>query len=98
MLAVLNIMENLLAVSCRHYKETATVPTNKDNFFERASAMGFLGLKGSLTYHTNAGILYEAEKIDEAYKLIDTAYMKVRNKNLSLWQPEKNTSPHLGGC
>jgi hypothetical protein len=24
--------------------ETATVPTNKDNFFERASAIGFLGL------------------------------------------------------
>jgi len=75
-------------------KETATVPTNKDNFFERASAIGFLGLKGSLAYHTNAGILYEAEKFDEAYKLIDTAYIKVRNKE---FEPSGNRErkPHL---
>jgi len=75
-------------------KETATVPTNKDNFFERASAIGFLGLKGSLAYHTNAGILYEDEKIDEAYKLIDTAYMKVRNNE---FEPADNRErkPHL---
>src|SRR5271169_3325514 len=26
-------------------EETATVPTNKDNLFERASAIGFLGLQ-----------------------------------------------------
>jgi hypothetical protein len=43
--------------------------------------MGFLRIKRArLAYHTTLGILYEAEeKIDEAYKLIDTAYMKVRN-------------------
>lgn len=61
-------------------KGTADTPTNKDNFFERASAIGFLGLKGSLAYHTNAGILFEQDKVEEAYKLIDSAYMKVRNK------------------
>ena len=60
-------------------KGTADTPTNKDNFFERASAIGFLGYKGTVSYHTNAGILYEGEKIEDAYKLIDTAYMKVRN-------------------
>lgn len=27
--------------------ETASIPTNKDNFFERASAIGFLGFSGS---------------------------------------------------
>lgn len=59
-------------------KETATTPTNKDNFFERASAIGYTGYKGTLNYHTNAGILYESGKIEEAYKLIDTAYLKVR--------------------
>jgi peptidoglycan/xylan/chitin deacetylase (PgdA/CDA1 family) len=68
-------------------KETATIPTNKDNFFERASAVGFLGYKGTLAYHTNAGILFEQDKIEEAYKLIDTAYMKVRNKE---FQPSDN--------
>src|SRR5688572_22497427 len=60
-------------------KETASTPTSKDNFFERASAIGFTGYKGTVNYHTNAGILYEGGKIEEAYKLIDTAYMKVRN-------------------
>lgn len=60
-------------------KETANTPTNKDNFFERASAIGFSGYKGTVNYHTNAGILYEGKKIDEAYKLIDSAYLKVRN-------------------
>lgn len=60
-------------------KETALTPTNKDNFFERASAIGFSGYKGTVNYHTNAGILYEGGKIEEAYKLIDTAYLKLRN-------------------
>ena len=73
---------------------TADTPTNKDNFFERASAIGFLGYKGAVAYHTNAGTLYEAEKIEEAYKLIDTAYMKVRNKE---FQPadQSGDQPHL---
>jgi peptidoglycan/xylan/chitin deacetylase (PgdA/CDA1 family) len=57
---------------------TADTPTNKDNFFERASAVAFLGYKGTLPYHTNAGNLYEDGKFDQAYKLIDTVYMKVR--------------------
>lgn len=60
-------------------KGTADTLTNKDNFFERASAIGFLGYKGTLAYHTNAGTLYEAGKINEAYHLIDSAYKKVRN-------------------
>jgi peptidoglycan/xylan/chitin deacetylase (PgdA/CDA1 family) len=60
-------------------KGTADTPTNKNNFFERASAVAFLGYKGTLSYHTNAGILYEDGKVEEAYKLIDSAYRKVRN-------------------
>jgi len=28
--------------------ETSNTPTNKDNFFERASAIGFLGYKGTI--------------------------------------------------
>jgi peptidoglycan/xylan/chitin deacetylase (PgdA/CDA1 family) len=60
-------------------KETAKIPTNKDNFFERSSAAGYLGLKGTLQYHLDAG-----EKIDEgdpegAYKIIDELYKKVRH-------------------
>ena len=36
-------------------QETAAIPTNADNFFERASAIGFLGYEGTLEYHSQAG-------------------------------------------
>ncbi|MEZ4777660.1 MAG: polysaccharide deacetylase family protein [Bacteroidia bacterium] len=61
-------------------KETATIPTDPTNLFERASAIGFLGLKGSLAYHTQAGELVDQGKIEEACKVIDEAYQKVRTK------------------
>ncbi|GEO06143.1 hypothetical protein AAE02nite_38070 [Adhaeribacter aerolatus] len=60
-------------------QETATVPTNKDNFFERASAVGFLGYQGTIDYHTQAGALIDAGKEAEAYKVIDEVYKKVRD-------------------
>jgi peptidoglycan/xylan/chitin deacetylase (PgdA/CDA1 family) len=59
--------------------ETATIPTNKNNLFERASAAGYLGLVGPLDYHYNAGSLVDDGKTDEAIKLIDKLYRKVRN-------------------
>ena len=60
-------------------QETATVLTNKDNFFERASAVGFLGYKGTLEYHSRAGELYdEGRDKDQAYRVLDEAYEKVR--------------------
>ena len=58
--------------------ETATIPTNKDNFFERASAIGYLGYIGTIEFHTQAGALIDAGKPAEAYKVIDDAYKKVR--------------------
>jgi peptidoglycan/xylan/chitin deacetylase (PgdA/CDA1 family) len=63
-------------------QETATMPTNPDNFFERASAIGLLGYEGTLDYHTQAGETYDegnsAENTQKAYKIIDEAYAKVR--------------------
>lgn len=58
--------------------ETATVPTNKENFFERASAAGFLGYQGTIEYHTQAGALFDAGKVAEAYQVIEDLYKKVR--------------------
>lgn len=58
--------------------ETATIPTNKENFFERASAVGFLGYEGTITYHTQAGAFIDAGKPEAAYKVIDEGYQKVR--------------------
>ena len=59
--------------------ETATIPTDKDNFYERSSAAGFLGFNGTLDYHTNAGAQIDARRTEEAYKIIDDLYKKVRN-------------------
>jgi peptidoglycan/xylan/chitin deacetylase (PgdA/CDA1 family) len=59
--------------------ETATVPTNKYNFYERASAAGYLGLVGPLDYHYKAGSLVDDDKLTEAFKVIDELYQKVRN-------------------
>ncbi len=64
-------------------QETATIPTNSDNFFERASAIGFLGYEGTLDYHTQAGETYDegnsAQYSEKAYRIIDDAYAKVRH-------------------
>jgi len=60
-------------------KETAKVPLNKDNFFERASAARFLGYKGTSEYQTRAGSAYDGGKVEEAYKIIEELYGKVRN-------------------
>jgi peptidoglycan/xylan/chitin deacetylase (PgdA/CDA1 family) len=60
-------------------EETATVPTGKDNLFERASAIGFLGLQGTLAFHTRAGSIYdENNDLAKACQVIDDAYAKVR--------------------
>jgi len=60
-------------------EETATIPTNKDNFFERASAIGFLGYAGAIDYHTRAGERYdEAKNAAQAYRVLDEGYEKVR--------------------
>ena len=61
-------------------RETATKPTDKSNLFERASALRFTGIKGAVEYHNNAGALYENEKYEEAYKVIDEGYADVRKQ------------------
>ena len=64
--------------------EAAKIPTNKDNFFERASAIGYLGYQGTLDYHTRAGELYdEGKNVEQAYRLLDEAYAKLRQGRFS---------------
>jgi peptidoglycan/xylan/chitin deacetylase (PgdA/CDA1 family) len=63
-------------------RSTADTPTNKENFFERASAIGYSGYKGALSFHTNAGTLFEQEKVDEAYRLIDSGYRLIRTNKI----------------
>jgi peptidoglycan/xylan/chitin deacetylase (PgdA/CDA1 family) len=55
-------------------RESARIPTNKDNFFERSSAAAYLGLKGSLQYHHNAGSRIDSGNEEAAYKIMDELY------------------------
>jgi len=59
--------------------ESANMPTNAQNFLERCSAAGYLGYKGTITYHTKAASLYDEGKTKKAYLLMDTLYAKVRH-------------------
>jgi peptidoglycan/xylan/chitin deacetylase (PgdA/CDA1 family) len=59
-------------------EETAKEPTDADNFFERASAIRYLGYRGTYEYHMEAGSLYEQGNVQEAYEVIDEGYRKVR--------------------
>lgn len=59
--------------------EAKTVPTGKDNFYERASAARFLGYRGTSDYFTNAGGQLDAGRNEEAYRIIDDLYRKVSN-------------------
>lgn len=61
-------------------KETGSIPTNQENLFERASALRFTGIKEATEYHNNAGATFENEKFNEAYKIIDQAFEKVRKE------------------
>jgi peptidoglycan/xylan/chitin deacetylase (PgdA/CDA1 family) len=73
--------------------ETAKIPTNKDNFFERASAIGHLGYQGTLDYHTRAGELYDERKnLEQAYRLLDEAYAKLRQGRFSPSEPHEGSS------
>ena len=63
-------------------KETATIPTNEDNLFERASAIGFSGYEGALQYHTDAGSLVDAGNMEAAIELINEGYLNIRNNQL----------------
>ncbi|GJM29865.1 MAG: hypothetical protein DHS20C17_25000 [Cyclobacteriaceae bacterium] len=64
-------------------KETATIKTNPDNFFERASLIAYTGMKDAVEYNVEAGSLFEEGKIAEAHALIDEAYEQVRSSNLT---------------
>lgn len=62
--------------------ESATVPTNDQNFFERCSATGYLGYMGTIAAHTQAGSFYDSGKKEKAFKTLDDIYAKARNGDL----------------
>ncbi len=73
-------------------KETASVPTGPENFYERSSAARFLGYRGTSQYHTDAGALIDEENPQEAYKVIDQLYEKVRRGDFQPLGRPRNVS------
>ncbi|MEJ1236595.1 polysaccharide deacetylase family protein [Chryseolinea sp. T2] len=61
-------------------KETATSITNAQNLFERASALRFLNIENAIGTHNQAGALYEQNKPEESFKVVDDAYALARKK------------------
>lgn len=59
-------------------KETETVRTDSSNFFERASLIAFTGTTEAEDYHARVGSLFESGRIEEAYRLLDEGYEKIR--------------------
>ena len=76
-------------------EETKNIPTNKDNFFERASASRYLGYAGTDAYFTRAGAQFDANRAEEAYKIIDELYQKVVAGEFQLQTP-RNRSGNTG--
>ena len=64
--------------------ETTNIKTNKDNFFERASAIAFTGSGAASAYHSNAGSIFESGKIEDAYAMIDEGYAKLRSGQIPI--------------
>jgi len=62
--------------------ESKNIPTNANNFFERASASLYLGYAGTLPFYNKADEFYESGKKEQAYIVMDSLYEEVRNKNL----------------
>ncbi|MDV3310615.1 MAG: polysaccharide deacetylase family protein [Cyclobacteriaceae bacterium] len=73
--------------------ESAVMPTNDGNFFERASAVGFLGIPGAVELHTQAGTLFEQGKKEEAYAVIDEGFAAARMKTVRI---EERQTPEGG--
>lgn len=55
-------------------------PTTKENIFERASALRFLDIDNAIEDHNRAGSLYENEKYEESFRVVDAAYARARKK------------------
>lgn len=63
-------------------RESGTIPTNRENLFERATALRFLNIENAIEAHNSAGSLYEKGTLDEALKVVNDAYALARKKKI----------------
>jgi peptidoglycan/xylan/chitin deacetylase (PgdA/CDA1 family) len=71
-------------------EETKTIPTNKDNLFERASAARYLGFRETITYFNRAGSAINSGRIEQACTTMDDLYKKIVNGELA---PDPQSGP-----
>jgi peptidoglycan/xylan/chitin deacetylase (PgdA/CDA1 family) len=64
--------------------ESAVMPTNDQNFFERASALAYLGIPDAVQRHTEVGALFEQGKKQDAYAVVDEGFAAARVKAVSV--------------
>jgi len=69
--------------------ESKTIPTNKDNVYERASAVRYLGYGGTEAVFTQVGSRINSGRMEQAYQMLDDIYRKVVNGEL----PRETPSP-----
>ncbi len=77
--------------------ETAIVPTDQTNLFERASLLRFLAMEGAVAAHDQIGSTYEQGREVEAFKLTDNAFAKSRALEITTLQsPQIIEGPMIG--
>lgn len=52
-------------------EEAKTIPTNRENLFERASLIRFLEMPDAVSFHDRAGAAFEQGRLETAFGLID---------------------------
>lgn len=77
-------------------EETASIPTNQENYFERAGLIRFLEIPGAVSFHDRSGATYEQGRIEEAYKIMDEGYVLARKlKTIYLIPPQIIDGPMI---
>lgn len=59
--------------------ETAQIPTDSSNLFERASLIAYTGTSEAEDYHARIGSLFEQGRVEDAYALTDEGFAKIRS-------------------
>ena len=76
--------------------ETAEIPTNPENIFERASLIRFLDMPGAVSFHDRSGAAFEQGRLEQAYKILDEGFAKARElKEVELVYPKIIDGPMI---
>lgn len=72
--------------------ETEKFKTNKENYFERSSVLGYLSCKDWRKYQREAFRFYQRGEFDKAFNSLDDFFHRYRNNEIEMVE-ENNTPP-----